>query len=88
MPVPSDRSERDTQLAYWKAVGSTTVEGMMLDSKAKDLDVVERPEILQHLPLSGAPLAAADVVELGAGSGRFTGHLATQCNSVRATVCA
>ena len=80
-----DRSERDTQLAYWKAVGSTTVEGMMLDSKAKDLDVVERPEILQHLPLSQAELASADVIELGAGTGRFTGHLATQCQSVRPT---
>ena len=72
----SPASERRSQLQYWKAVGAATVEAMMLDPNAVQLDKYERPEILRALPLSGAALAEATVVELGAGVGRFTGQLA------------
>ncbi|CAM8924179.1 unnamed protein product [Rhodiola kirilowii] len=45
---------------------------MMLDSKAADLDIEERPEVLSLLP----PIDGKYVVEFGAGIGRFTGELA------------
>ena len=80
----SPASERRSQLQYWKAVGAATVEAMMLDPNAVQLDKYERPEILRALPLSGAALAEATVIELGAGVGRFTGQLAESCKAVTA----
>lgn len=39
-------AERQAQRAYWKEHSSeATVESMMLDSKAKDIDRLERPEV-------------------------------------------
>jgi len=39
-------AEREAQRAYWKEHSSeATVESMMLDSKAKDIDRLERPEV-------------------------------------------
>lgn len=38
--------EREAQKAYWKEhAAQATVESMMLDSKAKDIDRMERPEV-------------------------------------------
>lgn len=38
--------ERQAQKSYWKEHSSeATVEAMMLDSKAKDIDKQERPEV-------------------------------------------
>ena len=38
--------ERDVQKAYWlEHSGEATVEAMMLDSKAADIDKLERPEV-------------------------------------------
>lgn len=55
-----------------------TVEAMMLDSKASDLDKEERPEVLSLLP----PYEGKSVLELGAGIGRFTGELAKKAGQL------
>ncbi|KAG2242135.1 hypothetical protein Bca52824_096023 [Brassica carinata] len=55
-----------------------TVEAMMLDSKASDLDKEERPEVLSLIP----PYEGKKVLELGAGIGRFTGELAQKAGEV------
>ncbi|KAK2142169.1 hypothetical protein LSH36_988g00035 [Paralvinella palmiformis] len=57
-----------------------TVEMMMLDEAAEILTEKEVPEILDLLP----QYTGKDVLELGAGIGRFTGHLAKQAASVMA----
>jgi len=83
-----EKSERRAQRLYWEAVGSPTVESMMLDSNAKRLDALERPEILSAIPLSAEALRESHIVEMGAGAGRFTGQLADRCASVRCfTLC-
>ncbi|KAG0573103.1 hypothetical protein KC19_VG149100 [Ceratodon purpureus] len=51
---------------------------MMLDSEASKLDLEERPEILGLLP----PFKGKDVVEVGAGIGRFTRKLAKTAGHV------
>lgn len=46
------KAERDAQKAYWKEHSSeATVEAMMLDSKAADIDKMERPEVSDDAPL-------------------------------------
>ena len=47
---------------------------MMLNENADDIDPVERPEVLSYLP----PLEGMDIVELGAGIGRYTSDIADQ----------
>lgn len=43
--------EREVQKSYWiEHSAELTVEAMMLDSKASDLDKEERPEVLLLLP--------------------------------------
>lgn len=40
------QAEREAQREYWKEHSSeATVEAMMLDSKAADIDKMERPEV-------------------------------------------
>ncbi len=59
--------ERLTQKAYWQEHSqNATVEAMMLDSKAADIDKMERPEVLKLL----GPVDGLQIVELGAGIGR------------------
>lgn len=73
--------EREIQKKYWMEHSvDLTVESMMLDSKASDLDKEERPEVLSLLP----PYEGKSVLELGAGIGRFTGELAKKAGSVMA----
>ncbi|KAJ0989214.1 hypothetical protein J5N97_007570 [Dioscorea zingiberensis] len=73
--------EREVQKSYWMEHSKDlTVEAMMLDSRASDLDKEERPEVLSLLP----PLKGKSVLELGAGIGRFTGELAKEACHVLA----
>ncbi|KAL9261335.1 Phosphoethanolamine N-methyltransferase-like protein [Drosera capensis] len=75
------KEERGMQKKYWiEHSVDLTVEAMMLDSKAKDLDKEERPEVLSLLP----PYEGKSVLELGAGIGRFTGELAKKAGQVLA----
>lgn len=74
-------AERDIQKKYWVEHSiDLTVEAMMLDSKASDLDKEERPEVLSMLP----PYEGKTVLELGAGIGRFTGELAEKAGQILA----
>ncbi|CAN1265655.1 Phosphoethanolamine N-methyltransferase [Linum perenne] len=71
--------EREIQKSYWTEHSvDLTVESMMLDSKASDLDKEERPEVLSMLP----PYEGKSVLELGAGIGRFTGEIAKKAGQV------
>ncbi|KAM5570419.1 hypothetical protein ABKV19_011195 [Rosa sericea] len=71
--------EREMQKSYWEENSTDlTVESMMLDSKASDLDKEERPEVLSMLP----PYEGKSVLELGAGIGRFTGELAQKAGQL------
>ncbi|XVE63972.1 hypothetical protein DITRI_Ditri07aG0063700 [Diplodiscus trichospermus] len=71
--------EREDQKNYWMEHSiDLTVEAMMLDSKAVDLDKEERPEVLSLLP----PYEGKSILELGAGIGRFTGELAQKAGHV------
>ncbi|CAM8934026.1 unnamed protein product [Rhodiola kirilowii] len=73
--------EREVQKSYWiEHTSDLTVEAMMLDSKAADLDKEERPEVISLLP----PMDGKSVLELGAGIGRFTGELAQRAGHVLA----
>ncbi|KAK3134922.1 hypothetical protein QOZ80_5BG0412480 [Eleusine coracana subsp. coracana] len=71
--------ERKVQKSYWEEHSKDlTVESMMLDSRATDLDKEERPEVLFILP----SYKGKTVLELGAGIGRFTGDLAKEAEHV------
>ncbi|KAL5544972.1 hypothetical protein UlMin_008756 [Ulmus minor] len=71
--------EREMQKNYWmEHSADLTMEAMMLDSKASDLDKEERPEVLAMLP----PYEGKSVLELGAGIGRFTGELAQKAGQL------
>nr|ACG33501.1 phosphoethanolamine N-methyltransferase [Zea mays] len=73
--------ERKAQKSYWEEHSKNlTVEAMMLDSRAADLDKEERPEVLSLLP----SYEGKSVLELGAGIGRFTGELAKTAGNVLA----
>ncbi|KAF8037825.1 hypothetical protein BT93_B0617 [Corymbia citriodora subsp. variegata] len=73
--------ERQVQKCYWiEHSADLTVEAMMLDSKASDLDKEERREILSLLPA----YEGKSVLELGAGIGRFTGELAQKAGQLLA----
>ncbi|RWR94985.1 phosphoethanolamine N-methyltransferase 1-like protein [Cinnamomum micranthum f. kanehirae] len=77
--VAQGEDERTVQKSYWMEQSvDLTVQSMMLDSRASDLDREERPEILSLLP----PLHGKSVLELGAGIGRFTGELAKDAGQV------
>ncbi|KAJ8014799.1 hypothetical protein DPEC_G00019500 [Dallia pectoralis] len=73
--------ERNSMTEFWKEHSrQATVEEMMLDSHAKELSQLERPEILSLLP----SLHDRSILELGAGIGRFTSHLLAQASHVTA----
>ncbi|MQM14088.1 hypothetical protein Taro_047018 [Colocasia esculenta] len=74
-----ETTEREVQKSYWTEHSKDlTVEAMMLDSRASDLDKEERPEVLSLLP----SYKGKSVLELGAGIGRFTGELAKEAGHV------
>ncbi|PKA59669.1 Phosphoethanolamine N-methyltransferase 1 [Apostasia shenzhenica] len=71
--------ERKAQKSYWMEHSTDlTVEAMMLDSHASDLDKEERPEVLSLLPAYEGKY----ILELGAGIGRFTGELAKHAGHI------
>ncbi|XP_023003747.1 phosphomethylethanolamine N-methyltransferase-like isoform X3 [Cucurbita maxima] len=80
MATPATNGEeRLIQKKYWmEHSAGLTLEGMLLDSNASDLDKEERPEVLSLLP----PHEGKSVLELGAGIGRFTGDLAEKAGQV------
>lgn len=81
MAAANGSDERWQQKSYWMEHSKDlTVEAMMLDSRASDLDKEERPEVLSLLP----SYQGKYVLELGAGIGRFTGELAKQAAHVLA----
>ncbi|RWW17220.1 hypothetical protein GW17_00018861 [Ensete ventricosum] len=79
--IVAGEEEREVQKIYWiEHSKELTVEAMMLDSHASELDKIERPEVLSLLP----PFEGKSVLELGAGIGRFTGELAKEAGHVLA----
>jgi phosphoethanolamine N-methyltransferase len=64
---------------FWQAQPADA-RGMMLNDSADRLDDLERAEILAMLP----PFDGSDVLELGAGVGRYTRHFAQTASSVTA----
>ncbi|XP_044467061.1 phosphoethanolamine N-methyltransferase 1-like [Mangifera indica] len=79
MAAQGECGEREFQKNYWiEHSADLTVEAMMLDSKAADLDKEERPEVLSLLP----SYEGKSVLELGAGIGRFTGELAKKAGQL------
>merc|ERR1739848_73222 len=69
--------------SYWEkhAINfGSTVKGMMLDANADQFSNFERSEILSLLP----SIKNTDILELGAGIGRFTTLLGEQAKSVHA----
>ncbi|XP_067121684.1 uncharacterized protein [Centruroides vittatus] len=72
-------STRAAMQEYWKNF-SPSNESMMLDPNAEILGPEEQLEILSYLP----DLKGMEVLELGAGIGRFTGDLAKRSKNVTA----
>ncbi|KAJ7376646.1 hypothetical protein OS493_033528 [Desmophyllum pertusum] len=72
---------RDQMTEFWnKHSMAQSVEEMMLDSKAETLTQDEHPEVMGMLPC----IKGKDVLELGAGIGRFTGDIAKDAHHVTA----
>ncbi|XP_059453250.1 phosphoethanolamine N-methyltransferase 1-like isoform X1 [Corylus avellana] len=79
--IQFENDEREIQKNYWaEHSADLTVEAMMLDSNASDLDKEERPEVLSILP----SYEGKSILELGAGIGRFTGELAQKAGQLLA----
>jgi phosphoethanolamine N-methyltransferase len=75
-------TKRETMLKFWENYqNAPTVESMMLSEDAKDFCEDDRLDIYSCLP----NLTGKNVLELGAGIGRFTGLLAQKAKHVRAT---
>jgi len=71
-------NERAAQASFWKHHSQPTCEAMFLDSRARDIDAVDRPEILEAL----GSVADKTVLELGAGIGRLTAELLKEAAEV------
>lgn len=67
----------DPKQEFWRAQHADA-RGMMLNDQASEFDAVERAELLAQLP----DLRDKDVLELGAGVGRYTRHFAETARSV------
>ncbi|XP_048477100.1 phosphoethanolamine methyltransferase [Rhincodon typus] len=77
----SQAGARKTMSDFWAEHSrKATIEEMMLDSGAEVITQIEKPEILAMLP----NYKGQRVLELGAGIGRFTGHLAKTAGHVTA----
>ena len=74
----SRESEGSTAAEFWEK-RPATVAGMLL-GEPEGLDQAERAQILAQLP----PLEGTDILELGAGIGRYTSHLAQRASHVTA----
>ncbi|WAR13637.1 PEAMT-like protein, partial [Mya arenaria] len=78
METEEVRKVQNEMTSFWRAKPDPVIENMLLDEKARDLSVEEMPEILSILP----SWDGRDVVELGAGIGRFTGVFARSASHV------
>ncbi len=67
----SGMQRKDKVLSFWENY-EPSLETMYLHEDASQIDEIERPEILALLP----NIAGAQVLELAAGIGRFTGRFA------------
>ncbi|XP_051901042.1 phosphoethanolamine methyltransferase isoform X2 [Pristis pectinata] len=77
----AEAAARKKMSAFWEEHSrGATIEEMMLDSSAEAITQQEKPEILSMLPDTDGKR----VLELGAGIGRFTGHLAKIASHVTA----
>mmetsp|Transcript_16641 Transcript_16641/g.46441 ORF Transcript_16641/g.46441 Transcript_16641/m.46441 type:complete len:331 (+) Transcript_16641:352-1344(+) len=80
-PEAGQGTKREDVEEFWlEHSKAATVEEMMLDSQSTVLDKLERPEILKLL----GSVENGNVLELGAGIGRFTTELARTAKSVHA----
>ena len=68
---------RSNSLIYWQKQ-QASIQGMMLNPEAEELHHHEQKQIISCLP----DLSGNNVLELGAGIGRFTTLFASQANSV------
>lgn len=76
--IPRNQS-RELMCDYWSEHSKDgSVQEMMLDNNAETLTQLEMPEILNLLP----DYTEQNVLELGAGIGRFTGEIAKKCNHI------
>ncbi|KAM6435061.1 uncharacterized protein PHA67_000688 isoform 3-T3 [Liasis olivaceus] len=76
-----EASPRHLMHQFWEEHSrDSSLQEMMLDSGAQELTLEDTPEILSLLPF----LEGQDVLELGAGIGRFTGSLAEVAHHVTA----
>nr|XP_060614153.1 uncharacterized protein LOC132764257 [Anolis sagrei ordinatus] len=81
MAEAPESSPRLLMRRFWQEHSQDgSLQEMMLDSGAEELTQEDTPEILALLP----SLEGQDVLELGAGIGRFTGFLAEQARHVTA----
>ncbi|XP_019640368.1 PREDICTED: phosphoethanolamine N-methyltransferase-like [Branchiostoma belcheri] len=80
--IQVDHADVRVEMAeFWREQSHDgSLQEMMLDENADELDQEERPEILAMLP----DLSGKRVLELGAGIGRFTPSLAGQADHVTA----
>lgn len=79
IPVANTKAVREAMTEFWlEHSQDASLEEMMLDTNAEELTKHELPEILSYLP----DWQGKDVIELGAGIGRFTKELAPTANSV------
>ncbi|XP_035680186.1 phosphoethanolamine N-methyltransferase 3-like isoform X2 [Branchiostoma floridae] len=80
--IQVDHADVRVEMAeFWREQSHDgSLQEMMLDENADELDQEERPEILAMLP----DLKGKRVLELGAGIGRFTPSLARQADHVTA----
>ncbi|XP_065840487.1 uncharacterized protein [Oscarella lobularis] len=70
-----------TPIKFWEMHSSqASMEKMFLDSHAKEIESVEKPELLSFLP----NFDGKRILELGAGIGRFTGEFASKAKHVTA----
>ncbi|XP_061462316.1 uncharacterized protein LOC133374958 isoform X1 [Rhineura floridana] len=81
MAQPAETSPRIMMRRFWEEHSqNSSLQEMMLDSGAQQLTQEDTPEILALLPC----LEGQDILELGAGIGRFTGPLAKLAHRVTA----
>ncbi|KAK2715291.1 uncharacterized protein LOC136035681 isoform X2 [Artemia franciscana] len=79
MHVEKTEEVRNAMRKYWQQY-EPTIESMMLSDEAKNLDQMEKWEILSYVP----DIREKSVLELGAGIGRFTEQLAAVAAQVTA----
>ncbi|CAG9464468.1 unnamed protein product [Pedinophyceae sp. YPF-701] len=81
MSAAETMGDRAAMKQYWEEhTKECSVQEMMLDSQAAEIDEMERPEILGLL----GDVSGRRILELGAGIGRFTAPLATKAKHVTA----